>query len=133
MSVGFAADKSKDKSKDESKAKFIPEFPEFKSLQEWEPLKSTKMDTCARICRHMLTRDDVPPIIFEEGQAKFPQIPPSPHPPKMESKILIYQEFTSLRPLLSKVDSSQPVLSILPMINNLYFRFFNSTTFPLCQ
>lgn len=112
MSVGYAADKSKDESKDESKAKFIPEFPEFKSLQEWEPLKSTKMDTCARICEHMLTRDDVPPIIFKEGQAIFPLIPDSPHPPKMESKILIYQEFTSLRPLLLKV-----------ILHNLSFQF----------
>jgi hypothetical protein len=103
MSVGYARDETEDESKeDEDKNK--PCIPVFKTLQQWEPVKSTKMDTCAKICRHMLTRDDVPAVIFKEGQAIFPQIPtPIPGRVKKETKILIYQEFTSLGPLLRNV------------------------------
>lgn len=103
ISVGYAKDESEDQSKDD-KDGIRALAPTFTSLKEWEPKKSTKMDTCAKICRHMLTRDDVPDVIFEEGQAIFPPIPPNPPDGgKKETKILIYQEFTSLRPLLRNV------------------------------
>ncbi|KAF8808358.1 hypothetical protein BYT27DRAFT_7097080 [Phlegmacium glaucopus] len=94
MSVGFARE-SPD-----------TPIPSFATLQDWEAVKSTKMDTCAQICRHLLTRDDAPPINFEEGKAIFPPMPPSPQggkKPLQEKKILIYQEFTSLGPLLLNV------------------------------
>lgn len=100
MSVGYATDESKPQ---ESKSK--DPYPEFETLQAWEAAKSTKMDTCAKICLHMLTSDDAPDIIFEDGQATFPHIPPPPPgaAKKQETKILIYQEFTSLRRLLLRV------------------------------
>lgn len=102
ISVGYAKDESEESEEDKDGIKALA--PTFTSLQEWEPKKSTKMDTCAKICRHMLTRDDVPDVIFEEGQAIFPHIPPTPPGgEKKETKILIYQEFTSLRPLLRNV------------------------------
>lgn len=99
ISVGYAKDESED---DKDGIRVLP--PKFLSLQDWEPKKSTKMDTCAKICQHMLARDDVPDVIFKEGQAIFPPIPPTPPGGgKKETKILIYQEFTSLRPLLRNV------------------------------
>lgn len=95
ISVGFARDESRGDSS----------IPTFTTLEQWEPVKSTKMDTCAKICQHILTRDDVPTVTFKDGKAIFPKINPHPLPGggKMETKILIYQEFTSLRPLLRNV------------------------------
>jgi hypothetical protein len=120
MSVGYASDKKTEER--ESKGDSEPQDPKkpkgskkskdskpilsFSSLESWEPVKSTKMDTCARICRHLLTRDDAPSITFEDGRAIFPNIPPPPPGNEtllQETKILIYQEFTSLRHLLRNV------------------------------
>jgi hypothetical protein len=107
MSVGYARDHQENSPK--NKAAQSP-LPIFKTLEEWEPVKSTKMDTCARICRYMLIRDNLAPVIFREGQAIFPKIPPAqPGRVKTETKILIYQEFTSLKPLL--VNVTTPSLS----------------------
>ena len=33
-------------------------IPVFKTLDDWEKQKSTKIDTCTRMCRHLLARDD---------------------------------------------------------------------------
>ncbi|GLB33117.1 putative helicase [Lyophyllum shimeji] len=79
--------------------------PVFSTLTEWEEKKSTKFDTCARMCRHILTRDDAPPMIFENGVVVYPDIPlPKPGENILrETKILIYQEFPSLGPLLRNV------------------------------
>jgi hypothetical protein len=88
------------------------EIPTFKTLEQWDALKSTKMDACARICRHLLSRDDAPAIIFKDGEAIFPTIPPHQQSRTriyQETKILIYQEFTSLGPLLLNV-SIRPFL-----------------------
>lgn len=106
MAVGYARDESKEKPKanDKSKDESESSVPEFTTLQQWEPVKSTKMDTCAKICQYMLTRDNLPEPIFKGGQVIFPDIPrTSPTIEKKETKILIYQEFTSLRPLLRNV------------------------------
>lgn len=117
MSVGYAAESKEgnvsngDDMTDGDDGSIIKkterkEIPTFQSLESWEPVKSTKVDTCARICRHLLTRDDAPSITFEDGRAIFPQIPPPPPGDAnllQETKILIYQEFTSLRPLLCNV------------------------------
>lgn len=104
MSVGFARDLEGKETETKTETETEKPIPTFTSLEQWDPMKSTKMDTCAKICRHMLTRDDVPPIIFENGQAIFPQISDSPPGGrKTETKILIYQEFTSLRALLRNV------------------------------
>lgn len=80
-------------------------IPTFESLEQWEQQKSTKLDTCARMCRHLLARDDAPEMLFENGTVVFPPIPtPSPgEKVSQEDKILIYQEFPSLGPLLRNV------------------------------
>jgi TATA-binding protein-associated factor len=49
-------------------------IPRFESLKEWEPLKSTKMDVCARICAHYLKHDHVDDVRFEEGQLILPDV-----------------------------------------------------------
>ena len=67
----------------------------FKMLDNWEKQKSTKIDTCARMCRHLLARDDGPEMLFENGAIIFPGEQVS-----QDVKILIYQEFPLLGPLL---------------------------------
>ncbi|CAA7271229.1 unnamed protein product [Cyclocybe aegerita] len=76
--------------------------PKFRTLEEWEAAKSTKFDMCARIIQHLLARDNAPPIVFENGGATFPPTPPLPpgQAPSQTTKILIYQEFPSLGPVL---------------------------------
>ncbi|RDB15031.1 Protein CHROMATIN REMODELING 5 [Hypsizygus marmoreus] len=80
-------------------------IPKFHSLDEWEGKKSTKFDTCARMCRHLLTCDDAPEIIVEGGTVVYPPIPPRASGASIpqETKILVYQEFPSLGPLLRNV------------------------------
>ena len=80
-------------------------IPSFKSLQEWEQKKSTKVDMCALICLHLLSRDDAPPLIFKDGNVFFPEMPQSrPGEVILQSnKILIYQEFPSFGPLVRSV------------------------------
>ncbi|KAF9470036.1 hypothetical protein BDN70DRAFT_902436, partial [Pholiota conissans] len=51
-------------------------LPYFSSLQDWEKVKSTKLDTAARLCRYLLIRDDLPLPTFSDGTANFPEIPP---------------------------------------------------------
>ncbi|KAF5347354.1 hypothetical protein D9756_010005 [Leucocoprinus leucothites] len=79
-------------------------FPTFKSLDEWEQSKSTKMDICARVCAHYLTHDDVEDVKFENGQAVFPTVTMEQgrdYP--RQRRIIIYAEFTSMAPLLRNV------------------------------
>lgn len=79
--------------------------PRFNTLEQWEEKKSTKIDTCARLCRHLLTRDDAPEIEVVNGEVKFPPFPslqPGESPQKT-TKILISMELTCLGPLLRNV------------------------------
>lgn len=80
-------------------------IPLFNSLEEWQSHKSTKIDTCARMCSHLLSRDDAPDMIFQDGRVIFPDVSQSPPGEKVsqDRKILIYQEFPSLGPLLRNV------------------------------
>lgn len=80
-------------------------IPTFETLAQWEEKKSTKIDVCARMCKHILTRDDAPKMKFEDGAVIFPPIPPPTPGEKISKdiKILIYQEFPSLGPLLRNV------------------------------
>ena len=57
------------------------------------------------MCLHLLSRDDAPEMIFEDGQVIFPHIPALRHGEELskETKIVIYQEFTSFGPLLRNV------------------------------
>lgn len=108
LSVGYAREREPEESREHEDLKPASSIPTFTTLEQWGPVKSTKMDTCAKICQYMLIRDDVPPVTFENGQAIFPEINPIPPPGggKKETKILIYQEFTSLIPLLRNVTFS---------------------------
>ena len=97
MSVGFA------------RLNLDEEIPTFRSLEEWEGKKSTKIDTCARMCQHILTRDDAMEISIKDGAVFFP---PNPElapgaTVSRKTKILIYQEFPSLGPLLRNVSFCQ--------------------------
>ncbi|KAF5309269.1 hypothetical protein D9611_015099 [Ephemerocybe angulata] len=80
-------------------------LPKFDSLDEWEPVKSTKVDICAQIVRHLLSRDDAPRVEFVDGSPVFPPMPSIDiaSPPTTKNKIVIYQEFPSYRPVLENV------------------------------
>lgn len=93
MAVGYARDNPND------------EIPYFQTLAQWVPLKSTKMDMCARMCVHLLSRDDAPPLVFEGGSVTFNPIPETQPGEiiKRDTKIVIYQEFTCLGSLLQNV------------------------------
>lgn len=80
-------------------------IPHFRTLKEWEEKKSTKFDTCARICQHLLARDDASEIRIDEGQVTFAESDPLQPgaAPSQTTKILISQEFPSLGPLLRNV------------------------------
>ncbi|RDB19056.1 Transcription regulatory protein SNF2 [Hypsizygus marmoreus] len=79
-------------------------WPSFKTLEEWEPVKSTKMDVCAQICSHYLTHDDVEDVAFVEGKPVFPEIVAIPGKEVLKTRrIIIYSEFSSMAPLLQNV------------------------------
>lgn len=81
-------------------------IPKFHTLDEWEASKSTKFDVCAKLVSHLLKHDDAPEIQVTDGEVTFPKIPrESRNHPKQETKILIYQEFPSLGPLLRNVST----------------------------
>lgn len=79
--------------------------PKFNSLEEWERVKSTKMDTCARMVQHILSRDDAPDPIIKDGYICFPNLPPLPvgQLPSFLRKLLIYLDYVTLGPLLKNV------------------------------
>ena len=79
------------------------EIPKFSTMQEWESKKSTKMDVCAQICRHLLSRDDAPEVEFKNGAPVFPPNPVAVGSGTQDNRILIYQEFPSLCNLLKQV------------------------------
>ncbi|KAF8867860.1 P-loop containing nucleoside triphosphate hydrolase protein [Gymnopilus junonius] len=43
-------------------------IPKFKTLQEWKAAKLTKFDTCAKLVKHLLSRDDAPEIKVQDGK-----------------------------------------------------------------
>lgn len=80
-------------------------YPSFKTMKGWLKRRGTKIDTCARICQY-LTSSDRAGIPFEEnGSVVFPPIPALKpgRVDKKTNKILIYQEFPSIGPLLRNV------------------------------
>lgn len=81
------------------------EIPVFKSLDEWERLKSTKLDTAARLCRYLLTRDDLPTPKFKDGTVAFPEIPPVREGETISQncKIVVFSEFPSMISLFKNV------------------------------
>ncbi|KAF8074473.1 P-loop containing nucleoside triphosphate hydrolase protein [Lyophyllum atratum] len=79
-------------------------FPSFRSLAEWLPVKSTKMEVTAQVCKHYLRDDSVGDVEFVDGHPVFPDIPDIP-PDRVQQKrrIIIYAEFSSMAPLLQNV------------------------------
>jgi TATA-binding protein-associated factor len=80
-------------------------LPSFTTLQDWELVKSTKMDVCAKICQHYLSHDDIPDMEFVDGYVMFPAIPAMQiqAPFTIECKILIYSELPSVTVLLMNI------------------------------
>lgn len=80
-------------------------IPRFTTREAWLLCKSTKFDICARMCEHLLTHDDVPDMLFQDGTAVFPEIPEPRIGQKItcDRKIILYQEFPSLGGLLRNV------------------------------
>jgi hypothetical protein len=79
--------------------------PVFQTLDEWLPVRSTKMDVCAKVCTHYLSADSVLDVEFVDGQAVFPPTGASSGLVTQERKILIYAEFPSMTPLLQNVST----------------------------
>ena len=81
-------------------------MPSFKTLQEWEPLKSTKMDTCARVVAHYLTDDNVQDVTFADGRPVFPELVKTRKDQiRQTRRIIIYAEFSSMAPLFQNVST----------------------------
>lgn len=118
MAVGYARDLSDD------------DIPVFRTLEEWEKKKSTKMDVCARMCRYILQRDDAPQVEFKDGKAVFTTLPPlfEGQVASQETRILIYQEFPSLGRLLRNVSLALFQRFVL-MIYQRYFLYMVLTPF----
>lgn len=80
-------------------------IPRFKTMEEWQKAKSTKVDILARMCLHLLSRDDAPAMAFKDGGVVFPPVS-APAPGERISqkmKILVYQEFPSFGPMVRDV------------------------------
>ena len=71
-------------------------IPVFKTLDNWEKQKSTKIDTCARMCRHLLARDDGPEMLFENGAVTFHPIP-APNPGNQPIRVNNWPGFPCMR------------------------------------
>jgi len=80
-------------------------IPRFKTREDWESCKSTKVDVCARMCLHLISRDDAPRMVFEDGAVIFPEVPKPMHGERVsqELKIVIFQDFPSFGPLVRDV------------------------------
>lgn len=81
--------------------------PKISSSRDWAVCRSTKMEVTARIIQHHLTRDDAPPVAFENGFPVFPLFSPSPIFTRT-MKIVIFQLFPSLREPLAQVSPFFP-------------------------
>lgn len=80
--------------------------PVFDSLLKWEMAKSTKMDACAKICQHYLSRDDVADVDFKDGQLVLPTTDNTSPAFTQNRRVLIYSEFPSMTPILRNVGAS---------------------------
>ncbi|KAG6876903.1 hypothetical protein C0993_012196 [Termitomyces sp. T159_Od127] len=87
-------------------------YPTFKSLAEWQAVKTTKLDVAARICNHYTSRDDVPHVSFHDGHPVFP--PPSVGNQSFTRtrRILMFAYFSSMVSLFQNVLSLYNVPSL---------------------
>ncbi len=80
-------------------------IPKFKTLEEWQSHKSTKVDVCAQMAIHLTSRDDAPDMVFKDGTVIFPKAP-NPMPGgqiSQTTKLLVYQQFPTFGPLVRNV------------------------------
>lgn len=79
-------------------------IPHFHSLEEWEPVKSTKLDTAARLCQYFLQRDGLLVPTFTDGRVHFPPLPPiNEETATNDGKIVVFTEFPSMISLFINV------------------------------
>ena len=72
-------------------------IPYFNSLEEWEPVKSTKLDTAARLCQYFLQRDGLYIPTFADGRVHFPPVSPVDEVNATKDlKIVVFTEFPSM-------------------------------------
>ena len=82
-------------------------IPYFTSLEDWEPVKSTKLDTAARLCKYFLQRDGLPVPTFADGRVYYPPLPPiDEETVTNEGKIVVYTEFPSMIGLFINVSAN---------------------------
>jgi hypothetical protein len=77
-------------------------IPVFKTREEWEQQKSTKINTAVLVTEYFLQRDDVSPVEFQGGGPLFPALPSTPHFTR-DVKVMVYQEWPSYTPLVRRV------------------------------
>lgn len=85
-------------------------IPVFKSLEEWTPVRSTKIHNLVGITKHFLMRDDMPCVDFVDGEVVYPPAPTTPDFTR-DVKVLVYQDFTCFTPLVKNVSQVAPLFS----------------------
>lgn len=87
-------------------------LPKLKNMEDWLSVKSTKLDSFARICVHYLRSDDVEPITFENGELIFPPVvQKSAKAVSRTRRICAYIEFVSFKPIVEQVSLSLYLIS----------------------
>ncbi|KAL0952272.1 hypothetical protein HGRIS_006562 [Hohenbuehelia grisea] len=91
-------------------------YPELSDMEEYNPLRSTKLDVLCDLLQHLLSDDTrhFPSYSVEEKKIVFPALPPAPENGvrPQSRKVLVYHEFpTMLRPILSimKLNGITPI------------------------
>ncbi|KAF8951749.1 P-loop containing nucleoside triphosphate hydrolase protein, partial [Flammula alnicola] len=81
------------------------DIPVFKSLDQWELVKSTKLDTAARLCSYFLKRDNLALPTFADGTVHYPPIPQllEGETVTQDCKIVVFTEFPSMSSLLLNI------------------------------
>ncbi|KAJ8690094.1 hypothetical protein PTI98_012931 [Pleurotus ostreatus] len=93
------------KEEEDANGKSLPFFdpiPHFNSLEEWQPMKSTKIQSAVDLCVHFLASDEAGMPYVLDGVLVLPPMPDEATPSR-QNKILIYQEYPSLGPLLRNI------------------------------
>ncbi|RXW12447.1 hypothetical protein EST38_g13407 [Candolleomyces aberdarensis] len=78
-------------------------IPVFKTIDEWKEQLGTKIHVLVQVSRYILTRDDMPPVRFENGALIFSRPPMTNVRFTREVKIVIYQEFPSYTSLVINI------------------------------
>lgn len=76
------------------------------SMDAWKSAKSTKLDAVVRVCVHLLSDDEAPHITPSDASMEMVIPPHVPSPDaKKTRKILVFQDFRSMTPLLVAVST----------------------------